>query len=83
MSDNENLITSKQKELLLEYLDAHLKDSGFFDQIQKKIDSLNLDENTNIEKVYNELHQFMTANMPQEVQDAFFTDIKRVTSKKN
>lgn len=77
------LLTPEQKRLLLSYLDAHIKDSRFDDQIEAKLDSLNLNSKSNIEEIYEEIYNFMTNNMPQNVQDAFFEDIKRfVTFKK-
>lgn len=78
MTLESNILTDEQKETLLNYLDSHLKDSGFHKKIEEKLDSLDLSEKSNIEQVYNEIHSFMTNNMPQNVQDAFFADIKRI-----
>lgn len=78
MSPNTNLLTPEQKETLLNHLDSHIKGSGFYKKIEEKLDSLKLDGKSNIEQVYSEIYKYMTDNMPQEVQDAFFLDIKRV-----
>jgi len=78
MTDADYLITPQQKELLVSYLDEHVKSSGFYDKIIEKIKQSELNENSNVEEVYKEIYTFMTNNMPQNVQDAFFEDIRRI-----
>lgn len=78
MDKKNQIITDVQKETLLNYLDSHVKESGFYQKIEQKIDTLNLNEDTNIEEIYTEIHNFMTNNMPQDVQDALFADIRRM-----
>lgn len=76
----EELISEEMKNKLLELLDLRVKSSNFYDEILKKIDSINTDENMNIETLYNEIYEFMTNNMPEDVQSAFFDDVRKLVS---
>lgn len=78
-----NLIAEETKSKLLSLLDLHIKNSGFYEKITQKLDSLSGEENVNIEVMYKEIYAFMTSNMPEEVQDAFFEDLRRVLSKES
>ncbi|ELQ75252.1 putative Transcription factor, enhancer of yellow 2 protein, partial [Trachipleistophora hominis] len=78
LQTSENLISEETKNKLLNLLDLHMKRSGFHDKIMQKMESLKINENINIEALYKEIYDFMTANMPEEVQDAFFEDVRRI-----
>lgn len=75
---SDDLISEETKNKLLNLLDLHIKKSGFHDKIVQKMEALEVNENINIEALYKEIYDFMTANMPEEVQDAFFEDVRRI-----
>ncbi|KRH94462.1 hypothetical protein M153_2520006887 [Pseudoloma neurophilia] len=78
MVDLNDSITPEQKKMLTNYLEQHMKESGFYDKIIERADNLKYDQKTDIDTIYKDLLQYMTDNTPQEVQDAFLMDIIRV-----
>ncbi|KHN69361.1 hypothetical protein CWI42_080970 [Ordospora colligata] len=83
MGANKSLRSDECKEVLVEALELHIKNHGFDKQINEFLDNAvyaKMHDAININEVFEMLHKFVVDNLPPDIQQGFYCDVKNFIS---